>query len=123
MGDAKEALQASIISIINTVESSVCKAIPEKVEENSEKIFKQVIEIISAKREELREQIMKDFKASINDAVMGDKDIQNMLTEILKEGVERVYGQKNTKVNPIGGNRTTKRKPNSKKYRKSIKKI
>lgn len=129
MGDPKDVLQASLVNIITTAGDEVCNELPKLIEKKTPELFNKVIEIVTTKREKYREQIMKDFKEGIISKLLGDKSIEHMLREILIEGTRKVYEIKRFSNNQQSGghrhsiNKSKKRKINTKKYRKSLKKI
>jgi flagellar biosynthesis chaperone FliJ len=131
MEGTKEILQTTIDNIIKTSGEAVCKELPKMMEEKSPEIFNKVIETLTEYRNRYREQIVKDFKEGIISKLLGDESIANMLKEIVIKGTEeaaklRVTEGKKTRHN--GGqlpsiNKSKKRKINTIKYRKSLKKI
>jgi hypothetical protein len=128
MSDSGDAINSLITNITGVVETQVCDKIPAMIDQKSQQIFDQVISILSTKREQLRDNMMNKFKESMATELLNDKTVKDMLVSILKEGTEKVFEVKSVPISQnqvpkTGGKKTKKRKPISKKYRKSVRKI
>jgi len=128
MSDSGDAINSLITNITGVVETQVCDKIPAMIDQKSQQIFDQVIAILSTKRDQLRDDMMNKFKESMATELMNDKTVKDMLVSILKEGTEKVFEVKSVPISQnqvpkTGGKKTKKRKPTSKKYRKSARKI
>lgn len=101
-----EIISETVNNITKIVEQEVCDQIPEIVKVKSEEIFDKIIGILTEKRNELREDMIKEFKKTINEQIMNDVEIKKMITSILIEGTNSILEIKG--LEKKGGKRSRK---------------